>query len=405
MNLNNPFRPLVVHRNFRLFWSGHTLSLIGTWMQSVAQGWLALELTNNAFMVGVVSAAQALPVLLFSLYAGVIADRYNKFRLIVSGQTILLLQALILWYIASSPYLNIWWMIGLAGVNGIVTAFETPTRQSFIADLVGKEDLRSAIALNSTGFNLARIVGPSIAALVISTLGLSWCFGFNAVSYFAVLISLFFMRLPQWTPKENLQSPWDGLKEGLIYIRRTPEVSTLIKMVGVFSIFGMPIMTLMPVMARDVLNTDASGYGFLLTSVGVGALTGALSLAWIGRRIRGGRLYLCSAFLFATLVIIFATVTSQMIATLLVTGIGFVMILNTALANSILQTIAPDELRGRVVSAYVFVFIGMMPVGSLLLGALARAFDVRVALTAGATIMLLNAVWVALRNKEVLKIA
>lgn len=374
-------------------------------MQSVAQGWLALELTNNAFMVGVVSAVQALPVLLFSLYAGVIADRHNKFRLIVAGQSILLVQALILWYIASSPYLNIWWMIGLAGVNGIVTAFETPTRQSFIADLVGKDDLRSAIALNSTGFNLARIVGPSIAALVISTLGLSWCFGFNAISYLAVLISLFFMRLPQWTPKENLQSPWDGLKEGLIYIRHTPEVATLIKMVGVFSVFGMPIMTLMPVMARDVLNTDASGYGFLLTSVGVGALTGALSLAWIGRRVRGGILYLGSAFLFATLVLLFAAVTSKMVATLLVTGVGFVMILNSALANSILQTIAPDELRGRVVSAYVFVFIGMMPIGSLLLGAVARAFDVRIALTAGATIMLLNAVWVALRSKEIRKIA
>lgn len=396
----NPFKPLIVHRNFRLFWTGQTLSLVGTWMQNVAQGWLALELSNSAFIVGAVSAAQALPVLLFTMYAGVVADRYNKYKVIMLGQIILLAQAIILWGVVSAGHVNIAWLLALASVNGIVTAFETPTRQSFIVDLVGKEDLIEAIALNSSGFNLARIIGPSIAAIVISSFGLKWCFALNAISYFAVLIGLLMMKLPKWIAVISEQSPAEGIRQGMLYIKDTPQIFTIIKMVAVFSVFGMPFMTLMPVMARDVLNSGASGYGLLLTCVGVGALTGALTLAAIGRKFRGGPLYLSSAFVFGGLVSAFTLTRSHTVALVLVTLIGFAMILNSALANSILQSIAPDELRGRVVAAYVLVYIGLMPVGSLLLGWLANVLAVDQAIAIGASLMIVFAFWTLVRHPE-----
>lgn len=373
-------------------------------MQTVAQGWLALELSNSAFIVGLVSAAQALPVLLISLYAGVVADRYNKFKVILGGQIILLVQAVILWTVVASGHVTIGWLVGLAAVNGVVTAFETPTRQSFIVELVGREDLVEAIALNSSGFNLARIVGPSIAALVIGSLGLSWCFALNALSYLSVLIGLLLIRLPPWQPVPVLQSPLEGLKEGLRYILDTSEVFSLIRMVTVFSIFGMPFMTLMPVMARDVLGTGASGYGFLLSCVGIGALVGALSIAALGRIIRRGVLYMSSAYLFASLILIFTFLRSQTVAAVLLLVVGFSMILNTALANGILQSIAPDTLRGRVIAAYVFVYIGLMPIGSLLFGAIARVSSVQLSIALGAVVMILFASWTFVRYPELRRI-
>lgn len=369
-------------------------------MQNVAQGWLALELSNNAFIVGAVSAAQALPVLLLTLYAGVVADRYNKFKVIIGGQVILLVQAVILWFVVFSGHVNVWWLLGLAMINGIVTAFETPTRQSFIVDLVGSDDLVEAIALNSSGFNLARIIGPSVAALIIGTLGIAWCFALNAISYLAVLIGLLLMKLPAWEPVIATKSPLEGLKEGLQYIRNTPNVYTLIKMVAVFSIFGMPFMVLMPVMARDVLNTGAAGYGFLLTCVGIGALIGALSLAALGQKFKRGQLYSVSAILFAITLLAFCATRSPVIASVITLLIGFVMILNTALANGLLQSIAPDELRGRVVSAYVFVYIGFMPIGALLLGGFAKIVSVDKAIAAGAIVMLLTGIWTFIRHPE-----
>ncbi|PYP51480.1 MAG: MFS transporter, partial [Gemmatimonadetes bacterium] len=186
----NPFRTLQVHRNFRLFWTGQTVSLIGTWMQQVGQGWLALELTNSAFLVGVVAAAGSFPVLLLSLYGGVIADRHSKLRIVVICQTLLLVEAAALWWFTWSGHINFHWLLTLTTLGGVISAFEIPARQSLIVELVAREDLVDAIALNSGGFNLARIVGPSIAAIVLAKLGLSWCFGVNALSYLAVLGNL-----------------------------------------------------------------------------------------------------------------------------------------------------------------------------------------------------------------------
>src|SRR5690349_10732002 len=210
----NPFRTLQRHRNFRLFWFGQTLSLIGTWMHSMSEGWLALELSNNAFLVGLVASAQSLPILLFSLPAGVLVDRTSKLRAVKICQTMLALEAGTLWWLTWSRHITIGWLVAMAAINGCIGAVEIPARQSLMIELVGREDLRDAIALNSSGFNLARIAGPTVAALVIANLGIAWCFGLNALSYVTVLVGLFLIVLPEWKPAETRASAWQGLKEG-----------------------------------------------------------------------------------------------------------------------------------------------------------------------------------------------
>jgi len=225
----NPFRTLQVHQNFRLFWIGQTVSLIGTWMQQVGQGWLALELTNSAFMVGLVSAAGSFPVLLFSLYGGVVADRRSKLRIVIICQALLLVEAAALWWFTWTGRIDIHWLLILATLGGLISAFEIPARQALIVDLVSREDLVDAIALNSGGFNLARIVGPSIAAIILAKFGLAWCFGINALSYFAVLSSLARIKLPQWTPVQHLASPIYGeriIRMRLVYELPSPQTQT-----------------------------------------------------------------------------------------------------------------------------------------------------------------------------------
>ncbi|MDE3127423.1 MAG: MFS transporter, partial [Gemmatimonadota bacterium] len=196
----NPFRALARHRNFRLFWFGQTLSLIGTWMQTMALGWLALQLTNSPFLVGLVASASSWPVVGFSLFSGVLVDRSDKLKLTIWGQVLFLAQAALLWYVVWSGRATIWWLVGLAFATGAINAVEIPARQSLMVELVGREDLREAIALNSSGFNLARIVGPAIGAVAIAQLGIAWCFALNALSYVAVLVGLLMIRLPEWHP-------------------------------------------------------------------------------------------------------------------------------------------------------------------------------------------------------------
>ncbi|HYS69005.1 MAG TPA: MFS transporter, partial [Gemmatimonadaceae bacterium] len=234
----NPFRALQVHRNFRLFWTGQTVSLIGTWMQTVGVGWLALELTNSAFLVGVVSAAGSFPVLLLSLYGGVLADRHSKLKIVIICQALLLVEAAVLWWFTWTGRINFVSLLILTTVGGLISAFEIPARQAMIVELVSRDDIVDAIALNSGGFNLARIVGPSIAAIILARYGLAWCFGINALSYLAVLASLSQVRLPRWTPVEYLVSPFEQLKHGLQYIRSSRSVSGLMGVIAVFSIFG-----------------------------------------------------------------------------------------------------------------------------------------------------------------------
>ncbi len=388
----NPFRPLT-HRNFRIFWGGQTLSLIGTWMQAVGEGWLALQLSNSALMVGIVAGASALPILLLSLYGGVVADRNDKLKLVRIAQTLLLLEASTLWWFTAFNHLTIHWLITLATINGTISAFEIPARQSFIVELVGREDLVDAIALNSAGFNLARVIGPSIAAIVIGTLGAKWCFGLNALSYLAVLAGLFMIHVPAYRRVDTGLSPVEGLLEGFRYMRGAPLIRVMIRVVGVTAIFGLPFLAMMPVVARNVLNTGAGGYGILLACVGLGALMGALSLAALGQRIPRGKLYMWATYAFSLSIVLFSLMHTLAAAAIVLVVVGFMMMLIGALANGLLQSIAPDELRGRVVSAYIFVSVGLVPIGSFLSGALAKAVGVEWTLGGCAVIVLVYSTW------------
>jgi MFS family permease len=397
----NPFRALQVHRNFRLFWIGQTVSLIGTWMQQVGQGWLALELTNSAFLVGVVAAASNFPVLLLSLYGGVIADRRSKLRIVIICQALLLVVSASLWWFTWSSHITFHWLLALTTLGGIVSAFEIPARQAMIVELVSKEDLVDAIALNSGGFNLARIVGPSIAAIILAKFGLAWCFGIDALSYFAVLASLSQIRLPAWTPVQHLVSPFEQLKQGVNYMRSSRSVKGLMGVIAVNSIFGFQYLSMMPVIARDVLHTGASGYGLLLTFVGIGALTGALCLAGLGARIRRGRLLNATAYAFAGLTILFSLARTVHIASFILLFLGLTMLINGALANGILQSVVPDELRGRVMATYVFVYVGFTPIGSFIAGTMSRFVGVEWAIFSGGVIMLTYSLWAFWKFPEI----
>jgi MFS family permease len=397
----NPFRALQLHRNFRLFWTGQTISLIGTWMGQVGQGWLALELTNSAFFVGLVAGAGSFPVLLFSLYGGVVADRRSKLRIVIVCQALLLLEAALLWWFTWTGRMTTGWLLGLVTLGGVVAAFEIPARQALTVELVSREDLVDAIALNSGGFNLARIIGPSIAAIVLAQLGLAWCFGINALSYLAVLGSLALIRLPAWTPVQHLVSPFEQLKQGFDYIRSTRAVSGLMGVIAIYSIFGFQYLTMMPVVARDLLRTGASGYGALLTFVGIGALTGALLLAALGPRIRRGRLFSSTALAFALLTILFSFVRSFPLAAVVLLFLGLTMLINGALANGILQSVVPDELRGRVMATYVFVYVGFTPIGSFSAGAIARVVGVEWAIFSGGVVMLAYFTWAFWKYPEI----
>ncbi len=389
----NPFRTLIAHRNFRIFLAGQTLSLVGTWMQTVAQGWLALELSNSAFLVGVVSAAQSFPVLVLSLYGGVVADRHDKLRLVKIAQVLLLVQAALLWWFTVSKRLTIDWLIILSTLNGLISAFEIPARQSFIVELVQRDDLVEAIALNSGAFNLARVIGPMVAALVIGTLGLAWCFALNALSYFAVLASLFTIRVAPWKRPDELGSSIEGMLEGFRYMRDTPLVNVLVRVVGVTAIFGLAYLAMMPVVARNVIHTGATGYGVLMTFVGVGAFAGALSMAALSERHSRGKLFIWSTYIFAIAIVVFTFVHAMVPASAVLAVVGFAMLLNGSLANGLMQAISPDELRGRVVSAYVFVYVGLVPIGSFIVGALAKGIGVEWALCGMALFMLGYSWW------------
>jgi MFS family permease len=395
----NPFRVLLTHRNFRLFWIGQTLSLIGTWMQTMAQGWLALELTNNAFLVGLVASIGSLPILVLSLPAGVLADREHKLRLVTIAQSLLLLEAVALWWLTYTGHITIGWLLLLAAVNGAVSAVEIPARQAMMIELVGRDDLRDAIALNSSGFNLARIFGPGVAAAVIAKAGISWCFGLNAISYFTVLVGLSRIKLPPWTPPLTTGSPLHGMLEGLRYIRATKKVSTLIRFIAVFSVLGVPYITLMPVVARDLLGLDASGYGLLLSSLGLGGLSGALALAAVGRSVPRGKLLVAAAYTYAFLLIMFSLVRVAWIAYPILLVTGFSMIVTNAVANSMLQSLVADEFRGRLMSVYSLISVGVSQVfGAFAAGVVASAVGVDWAIGAGAAVMLVFAMYAFRRH-------
>ena len=365
----------LTHRNFRLFFFGQGVSLIGTWMQSVAQGWLVLTLTNSPFFVGLVSGLGSLGVLTFTLYAGVVADRRDKRRLIVLTQSLSMVLALALAVLVWTHVVTVWHVMALAAALGIVNAFDIPTRQSFMAELVGKEDLMNAIALNSSMFNAARVAGPAIAGALIGAVGVAACFFLNGVSYIAVIAGLLAMRVLPFEPRSGTGTAWTGLREVIVFLRSDRRVETLVVLTAILSVFGFPFLVMMPVFARDVLHVSAAGYGALTAAVGGGGMLGALLIAVNSRRIvRRGRLMAFGGVAFGLLVLSFAWSRSFVLSLVLLALAGCAMIVNNALTNTMLQTGVPDHLRGRVMGFYSFVFVGLAPLGAFQAGAFAERF-------------------------------
>lgn len=388
------------HRNFRVFYVGQMLSLAGTWMQSTAQGWLVLELTNSALRLGIVTAVTSLPTLLFSLWAGDLADRHDKRRIILVAQLLSLAAALVLAVLTGTDRITYGALLALVFVLGTASAFEIPTRQSFFVELVGPADLPNAIALNSAAFNATRIVGPALAGVVIGAAGVAACYYANAVSYVAVITGLLLMRLPPWVAKPRTASTLESIREGLAYIRSDRLVRTLVWLVAGMSVTVLPYVMLLPVFARDVLGVGAPGLGTMLSATGAGALAAGMALAAGRVRIPRGRLIICAAIAYALMLMAFALSPWYPLSLLLLALAGFTMILNNASVNALLQSKVPDHLRGRVMSVYVFMFVGVSPLGSLQAGALARWIGAPYALAAGAGAFLLIIAWIVTHVPE-----
>lgn len=398
----NPFRVLLTHANFRRFWIGQTLSLIGTWMQSMAIGWLALDLSDSAFIVGLVAACSALPILLFSLFAGVVVDRTDKLRIVRLAQALLLVEAALLWYFTWRGHMNIPGLIALAVMGGVITSFEIPARQSLMIDLVGRDDLRDAIALNSSGFNLARIFGPAIAAAIIARWGIAWCFAVNAASYLTVLVGLALIKLPPRSPVVAEESPWEGMRAGIQFVVTDRRLRGLVETISVFAILCTPTLALMPVMARDQLRLGAGGYGILLSAVGIGGLIGALALAASSARLKRGPLLVRSQYLLAGLILLLSLSRSAAVAYPLLLATGCVLIVNSALGNTMMQAIVPDAYRGRLMAIYSLIVVGLpQVVGAFAAGGIARVVGISWTLAISAVLMLLYGAWAFRRFPEV----
>jgi len=364
--------PALRHHNYRLFWFGQCISLIGTWMQNIGQSWLVLELTHSALKLSIVSAMQFLPMMLFSLYAGTLVDRFPKRKLLIITQTSLALLAVILATITYLGIVQYWHVLILALLLGVVNTLDMPTRQSFFIELVGREDLMNAIALNSSIFNLARIIGPAVAGLLIGLVGIAICFYLNALSFLAVIASLWVMKIPgRAAVKENIGTPSHALydiREGIHYIRKNKIIKQPLLLLACLSIFVMNFNVMIPVFAQQNLSQNATGYGLLMTSMGLGSFVGALALA-VRSKIGPNLTYLLGgAFGMSLFVGLMGFEKSYILACITLFMVGICSIVFTALVNSTIQLNSVDNMRGRVMSVYALVFGGVVPIGSLFAG-------------------------------------
>lgn len=377
LTIKNAFRALK-HRNYRLFFIGQGLSLIGTWMQNIALAWLVYRLTNNVFLLGLVGFSSQIMIFLFSSFAGVIADRFNRHRVIVITQTLALLQALVLTVLVYANLIKVWEIMLLSVFLGFVMSFDAPMRQSFVVEMIdNKQDLGNAIALNSSLFNGARLVGPAIAGVAIASLGEGFCFLLNAVSYLAVIVSLLMMKLkPVLRPKKETKVLHE-LKEGFAYAYRFPPIRYVILLLGSISLIGMPYAVLMPVFARDILHGGPQTLGLLVGMSGIGALCGAAYLATRKNVLGLTRLIPAAASIFSLALIAFSFSRLLWFSLATVTVLGFGMMLHMASSNTLLQTVVDEDKRGRVMSLYTMAFLGLTPFGSLFAGSLASRLGVQ----------------------------
>jgi predicted MFS family arabinose efflux permease len=373
-------------RNFRIYWIGMLVSLIGTWIQQVAQSWLVFQLTNSSFLLGFVGFLNSIPVLIFSLFAGVLADRIEKRRILIATQIAFMILAFLLAILTHLKLITPLQIMIIALFNGVVMAFDAPSRQAMVVELVGKAHLPNAIALSSVAFNSSRIIGPALAGVLVAAIGMSGCFYLNGISFLAVIAALLFIRIQSSAQQEHHKSPLKDLKEGLIFVRDNRLILSLISMVGVVSLFGIAYIILMPIFANDVLHVGVKGLAALMSASGIGALIGALILARLGDFKKKGVFLISSALVFSLSLIFFAISKIYILSLAALVFVGGASVTSVALVNIILQTNVPDRFRGRVMSVFMITFAGVMPFGNLLAGILAQGFGVSVAVMSGGII-------------------
>ncbi len=368
------------HRNFRLWFFGQLTSLVGTWMQTIAQNWLVYQLTGSAWDLGLVNFVGAIPLVPLTLHAGAIADRFSKRRIIFLTQASMMALAFVLAILCATGAVRLWHVLGLAFLLGTAQAIDTPARQAFVIELVGREDLANAIALNSGTFHGARVIGPAVAGILVAAIGVSGAFFLNGVSFLAVLGALFLMDAalirraqPDGTGRDDL---WGGVR----YLAGNRASGSVVLLISLSAFLAMPYYVLVPIFAKEVLGGGAGSYGGLMSAAGVGAVLGSLYAASGGAVRRKGALLTAGSLSFPLLLLAFSCSRSYTVSMLLLAAVGFAFVIQNAPANSLLQSLVPDHLRGRVLAIYVSLFLGLMRLGGLLVGLLATATSATAAL-------------------------
>jgi MFS family permease len=360
-------------RNYRLYFAGQSISLVGTWMQKTAVSWVIYSLTHSEFMLGVTLFASLFPSFLFSFLGGVTADRYNRYRLLLATQAASMVQALLLTALIFWGHYVVWEIIALSAVLGLINAFDVPARQSLVYEMVdNKADLPNALALNSSMVNLSRLIGPGIAGLVLEKFGDTVCFGANAISFIAVIGSLLMMRLPKMESKKHDKNIFSELKEGFVYISNTPSIKSILIMLAAISLLVLPFSTLIPVYAKDIFKGTASTFGVLDSVIGLGAFSGAIYLASLKPGHNLKKILAVNTLIFGAGLVIFSHMPSYPLALLFAAVTGFGMMSQITISNTLIQTTVTPEMRGRVISFYAMAFFGMQPLGGLLVGSVSQ---------------------------------
>ncbi len=403
-NWTVPFRALR-SRNYRLFFTGQSISLMGTWMTRIATSWLVYRLTDSAFLLGITGFVGQIPAFFLAPIAGVWLDRWNKHRTLVATQVLAMIQSFALAGLTLTGRINIWWVTFLVLFQGFINAFDMPARQSFVVEMIDERaDLSNAIALNSSMVNGARLVGPAIAGVVIAASSAGWCFFIDGVSYIAVILSLLAMRIKERPSRRARKRVWEEMTEGWKYVTESSAIRSILLMLAVISLVGMPYSVLAPIMAGNVLHGGPHTYGFLMGMSGVGALFSAITLA-LRRTVLGlGRMIWVAAATFGVGLIVFGVSRWVWLSMLMMTFTGFGMMQQMAASNTILQTIVADDKRGRVMSFYTLSILGVTPIGSLMAGTIAARLGAPATLEAGGACCLAAALWFARKLPEIRRI-
>jgi MFS family permease len=396
-NIRDTFASLK-YPNYRLWFIGQLASLVGTWTQTAAQGYLIYEITKSPAYLGYASFANGVPTWFFTLYAGAIADRMSRRTLMVITQTSMMILAFILAILTFTHTVQWWHILILSFLLGVSNAFDAPARQAFVLEMVDREDLTNAIALNSTMFNLAMVLGPALGGLIYYAVGPGWCFTINGISFIAVIIALLLMKLKPFVAVNRNSSTMSDVKAGLSYVRHHPAVRMMISNLFITTLFGLGIVTLIPAWSVTVLSGDAKTNGFLLAARGIGSLIAALTIAALGRFRSRGKVWTVNSILLPISMFIFAIMTWLIPSLIAIAAMGFTFMMIVNLSNAMVQTRITDEMRGRVMGVYTFFFFGAFPIGSLIAGWSADAIGEPLTVVISAAILLVFALWVIWRQ-------